>query len=115
MNKSETAKLLGMAQSVDSRNVSELDVEVWQRFLAPYTFADCERALFEHYQNGRDFLMPSDIIRRVKAVRADRLRRLGTLVPPAELEDAEAQRWLQDATRRAADGLAERKAIGGRA
>lgn len=114
MNLKETGRLLAVAQAIDNRTVGEMNIKVWQQFLADFSYQDCETAITEHYRRTRDFVMPSDVISRVKALRADRLRRAGTLVPPGGLGVREAQQWLQEARRGIAEGRAGGLALEGR-
>lgn len=106
MTPEETAKLLAACATVDRRKVSALEVLAWHRILGDLRYADCEEALFAHFAESAEWVMPVHIRQRVKAIRRHRVEDAGIPAPPPELRfDPPAYRaWLLEATRRVADG-----------
>lgn len=87
MNASEAALLLGMCASFDRRTVGEADSRAWALVLADVTLDDAQRAVAAHYGESREWIMPADVKRLVKAMRRDRLERNITGAPVPELTD----------------------------
>jgi len=90
MNAIEAGELLATCASFDRRTTGPLDAIAWQKVLRDESYADCERAVIEHYRNSEDWLMPARIRRLVHAARAERLRRERQQVPAADPDDVQA-------------------------
>ncbi|WP_052069774.1 hypothetical protein [Streptacidiphilus albus] len=73
MTPSQIAELLGMCSAFDRRTVGAMDVTAWHRVLGDIDATDAQQAVADHYSDTRDWIMPADIRRRVKALRAGRL------------------------------------------
>ncbi len=73
MTPSQTAELLAMCSAFDRRTVGSMDVTAWHRVLGDVDHTDAQRAVADHYSDSRDWIMPADIRRRVKALRAARI------------------------------------------
>lgn len=87
MNASEAALLLGMCASFDRRTVGEADARAWALALADVTLDDAQQAVAAHYGESREWIMPADVKRLVKAMRRDRLERSIAEAPAPELTD----------------------------
>lgn len=116
MTPGEVGKLLGLMALADNRKPpDEDDVEgrnavigFWLEMIGDLTYADCAQAVQAHYRETRDWIMPADIRRRVRATRAERIKKSVVDDPPAELADNPPafQAALQANIRRAGDGHA---------
>jgi hypothetical protein len=106
MTDDEVIDLLTFMASYDRRTVGRTDVAAWRLVVSDLLFADAERAVAAHYAESRDFAMPADIRKRVKDIRAERIRRSVIEAPPPELasDPREYQRVLQENIRKAGDG-----------
>lgn len=121
MNAAEVGDLLARMALVDNRKPPETAEDkaamilTWLQLIGDLNHADAVQAIQEHYRESRDWLMPADIRRRVKAIRGARLSALPEPVPPPELlEDDDAYReWVRKETKRIADGKPDLRAIGG--
>lgn len=87
MTPEETAKLLATCASYDRRKVGTLDVVAWHRIIGDLRFRDCEDAVFAHYGETADWIMPAHIRQRVKAARDRRIQDTEIPAPPPELLD----------------------------
>ncbi|MCY4726727.1 hypothetical protein NYO98_10595 [Nocardioides sp. STR2] len=113
MNAAEAAAALGIASSFDRRTVGEADAQAWGAALADIRLADARDAIVAHYRETREWIMPADIIRRVRVIRRERLVGVTPPTPPAVLADQprREQRWQQAARTALADGATEDQAI----
>lgn len=93
----DTGKVLLTIQAFDNRTITEEMTLLWHELLEPYTLQDCVQAVKDHYAESRDWLMPVDVINRVKQVRAERagavrgiqLREEDELIPGAPGEKSQ--------------------------
>jgi hypothetical protein len=110
----QTVDLLTLVQSFDRRTVGKTDVAAWHLAVGDLSFGDSQDAVIGHYQDSRDWIMPADVRRRVKAARAERLSLTPLPDPPAAVaNDPDAyQAWLGTERKRIADGPNETRAIG---
>ena len=122
MNAAEVGKLLGLMALADNRKAPEdanaraALIAFWLKMVGDLTYPDCAQAVEDHYRESRDWIMPSDVRRRVGAMHAERLRLNPPPPPPAELTDDQAayNRVLLDSRRAVIEApYADRKAIGG--
>lgn len=70
MNKTEIAQLLAMAATVDSRNVGTEHVEGWHNVLSGVDYQPAVEAMWAHFRDSTDWLLPAHIKQRVSAARA---------------------------------------------
>ena len=63
MQKSETAMLLAFVQSLQGREVTELQVEAWHELLADVDYAQARDVAEAHYRSETRALWPADIRR----------------------------------------------------
>lgn len=85
----DTGKLLLTIQSFDNRSITDEVTKLWHQMLGPYSLEDCHAAVMDHYGTSEKWLMPIDVIRRVKSIRARRLALVGDvrLRPEDEFND----------------------------
>jgi hypothetical protein len=79
MEWNDVVDVLTAAQAFDRRTVGEADIAAWQAAFAAAKVtsrADALTAVTGHYASSRDWLMPYDVISRVKAIHRDRIRRV---------------------------------------
>ncbi|HMG65749.1 MAG TPA: hypothetical protein VK599_22615 [Streptosporangiaceae bacterium] len=121
MNSDEVGLLLGLMALADNRKPPEDDegreamIGFWLSMVGDLRYIDAAEAVQQHYRESRNWIMPSDIRERVRAVRQGRLNI--TPVPPAPpdvADDPDAYReWRGTWRKRIADGDHVRPAIGG--
>lgn len=108
MTPAEAAALLTVAAAFDNRKPDADQARAWAMALDGYRFEDCREAILEHYRTSRDWMMPIDVIARVRKLRNDRITAYGLLPdPPADIDpdDTEAiQRWRRNLIRAIANG-----------
>jgi len=75
MNNRETGQVLATIQAYTNRTVDAATIRAWHALLHPYRVEDALQAVREHYRDSKEWLMPSDIIGRVRMIRAERLAR----------------------------------------
>lgn len=121
----EANAILAKAGQYDGRK-PDVDTAIeWADELAGFQVHDCIEAVRDHYREGHRWVMPSDLIGRIKAVRTDRIERhKWKLRIPAHIADMEdgpehdaaQSAWLAGAYRAIADGqippTPETRAIG---
>lgn len=107
---SETATLLAMVAAYDRRTVGQADVAAWHSELEPYDLPTCSAAVRAHYAESREWLMPADVVTRVKAIRRERIP-LAMPEPPVDPADVPRHLAWQRAWRAGcADGLTSEQA-----
>ena len=89
LDRSEVARLLGLAASFDQRTVGQADVAAWQAALTGVTFGECEAAIIEHAKVSRDRVWPADILVRIRDAQRRRAERL-TAIPTGATNRAQA-------------------------
>ncbi len=107
MTSDEVWDLLELIASIDRRKLGLTDRQVWQGLVGDLPAADAQSAVIAHYRESREWIMPTDVRTRVKAIRRDRLAREIVPAPPPELAD-EPGRYraeLKAGVRRIADGF----------
>lgn len=111
MNLSETQQLLAGVAGINGRTVGQIDVRWWQKLLADYPLDDCITAVTQHYKETNEWIMPAHIIKRVKAMRAERIERAQPLPAPSSPSEAGYREQLRAIVRQAAAGLAPPRAL----
>lgn len=81
MRLTETGALLALISAYDNRQFNEETTAAWYDLLSPYTLAEAKHAVKKHYSESRDWLMPADILRIIKAERKNRLAKVGPINP----------------------------------
>lgn len=86
----DTAQVLAKIQAYSNRNVDEAVITVWHEILEPLELQDCLRAVTDHYRDSKEWLMPSDIVSRVRTYREARLNKFpnGILLSPEDERQA---------------------------
>jgi hypothetical protein len=114
MKPHEAAALLAVASGIDNRKPSAEAAESWAKTLKSLPLEDCREAVYDHYRESTDFLMPAHIVERVRKIRTARLADMGDVQPPAAIEaiqdpdefDRAYRAWLLDIRNRVARGEA---------
>lgn len=96
MTLDETIDLLATCAAYDRRTIGKTDAVAWHAVVKDLPFADAQQAVFDHYSESREFIMPADVRTRVRRKQRDdaehgRIREL--LDPQAyrrEVEQADA-------------------------
>lgn len=89
MNRAETAILLALCTSFDRRTVGEADVRAWHAVLGDVDHKQAEAAVFAHYAESRDWIMPADIRQHVRTTRRAAAADIQGPGLPAEIPDAD--------------------------
>jgi len=96
MKPSETAKFLAVVALADNRTVGESDIRMWTDYLPEWIgIEDALEALKAHRQSGPEWLMPSHIIDRVRAIHRERLRNAPVKDIPGDLHQAVERQWCR--------------------
>ncbi|WP_313816363.1 hypothetical protein [Citricoccus sp.] len=91
MNINETAEVLARVQAYHQGfKVTDEKIIAWYELLEPYTLRDCIEAVKAYFRAPGDWIMPADIIERVKEYQQDRLGKFGDL----RLSDADERSLL---------------------
>lgn len=85
LSNTETALLLARIAALDSRTAKPAAVEAFAAALIPMTQADAIAAIDYHRETSTEWLMPAHLNQIVKTWRAERIKRAGDPIPPAEL------------------------------
>ena len=112
MTPAEAAALLAVAAAFDNRKPDPDAATAWALALDGWRFEDCRDAIVAHYRRSREWIMPSDVIGGVQAIRNERLERFRklngwkALLPPADLADdpRAEQEWTYRMTQAICDG-----------
>lgn len=109
----ETIDLLTAAAAFDRRTVGKADAVAWHAAIGDLRFEDCQEAVIAHYRETSDWLMPTHVRQRVRAVRAHRIEDAEVPAPPSELADNPSayQAALRAARVAIADGADPRPAV----
>lgn len=93
----DTGKVLLTIQAFDNRTITEEMTLLWHELLEPYTLQDCVQAVKDHYEESKEWIMPVDIISRVKQIRSYRVGRVQgvQLRPDDELIETEPGKGAQ--------------------
>lgn len=89
--------LLTVAASFDRRTITDEDATAWAAALPEVDFAQARDAVVGHYRDERSWVMPADILRRVRIVRRDNITGADYVSPPSVLADdpGREQEWLR--------------------
>ena len=91
MNIIETSQVLARIQAYHGGfETSKEKVAAWHELLEPYTYRDCIEAVKDYFRNPGDWIMPSDIISRVKDYQSRRLLELGGYLHLTEADEMAA-------------------------
>jgi|SRR5690606_16866239 len=114
MNLSDTAKVLALISAVDRRVVDEATVAAWHDLIGDLPLQDCLEAVRAHRRESTEYLVPAHVRRRVVAVMADRVARVGDPLPLADPDDVAAYQAARKAARAQVASGDELRLIGGR-
>lgn len=90
MDASQAALLLTKASAYDNRTVGDVAALAWAEALADVQFDDAKTAVVDHYRESRAWIMPVDVIARVRTIRATRYANTTLRDAPTELDAATA-------------------------
>lgn len=107
MQRSETAQLLGLMSTFDSRTTGEADVAAWADLMAATALQDAVEAVKTHYRQSTNRIMPADVLKGVQGLRKGRLERAdATFEPDCDPDDTtEYMRQLRQHRTQIADGV----------
>jgi hypothetical protein len=109
----EVCDLLAVAASFDRRTIGEADSEAWESAVGDLSFDDARAAVIAHYRETRDWVMPSDVRQRVKAMRLRRLEATPLPAPACPDYPGRYQELIRASVQRIADGASLNRAIAG--
>lgn len=66
MTLDETIDLLATCAAYDRRTIGKSDAVAWHAVTGDLPFADAQQAVFAHYAESREWIMPADVRTRVK-------------------------------------------------
>ena len=96
MNVEETAAVLARVQAYHQGfKAPDEKIIAWYELLEPYTYADCIEAVKDYFRNPGDWIMPSDIIERVKGCQSRRMLEMGGYL---HLTEADEMAAIEDGT-----------------
>lgn len=114
MNITETGQVLTLIQVVDRRVVDKATIAAWHDLIGDLSLEDCLEAVRAHRRESTEYLLPAHIRKRVLAVRAERVARVGDPLPGVDPDDVAAYQAARvEARARVAAGEGTRL-IGGR-
>lgn len=103
MNIEETADILALCAGYDNRRVGEADILAWHRVIGDLLFEQAREAVFAHYTDSRERIMPADVRNRVKIMRARQIER-APIPTPASDDPVRYREGLLDRIQAIADG-----------
>lgn len=71
MTLDETIDLLATCAAYDRRTIGKTDAVAWHAIVRDLPFADAQQAVFDHYSESREWIMPADVRTRVKRKQRD--------------------------------------------
>ena len=105
MSPDEALRLCRIAKSVSpAQAVDEYTPEAWALILRNVRFVDAQEALAQ-LGGEQEWIHVSHIVKRVKAMRSDRIKKFGPFEVPDNLTPEEYARFIETTHRRIADGL----------
>lgn len=110
MGPEEVIDLLSTAAAFDRRTVGEADVIAWTATVGDLDFGDARDAVVQHYRDSREWLMPADVRKIVKAMREARLAR--EVLPAPEPELTDDQRAYKAALDQNIEQIADGRSVG---
>lgn len=108
MTRREIALLLAMVSSYDRRSAGEAEIVAWHAALDDIALEDAKQAVVAHFRESRDWLMPADVRRHVKASRQEQAGRQPAINSAAVRQTDPPPIWFE--TKRK---LAAKRAKGG--
>jgi len=75
MTLDETIDLLATCAAYDRRTVGKSDAVAWHAVMRDLPFEYAQEAVFAHYSESREFIMPADVRTRVKRKQRDEAER----------------------------------------
>lgn len=75
MTLDETIDLLTTCAAYDRRTIGKSDAVAWHAVVRDLPFADAQQAVFDHYTEGTEWIMPAHVRQRVKRKQRDEAER----------------------------------------
>jgi hypothetical protein len=75
MTLEETIDLLATCAAYDRRTIGEADAVAWHAVVGDLPFAEAQQAVFAHYAESREWIMPADVRTRVRRRQRDEAER----------------------------------------
>lgn len=75
MTLDETIDLLTTCAAYDRRTIGKSDAVAWHAVVRDLPFTDAQQAVFAHYSESREWIMPADVRSRVKRKQRDEAER----------------------------------------
>lgn len=85
----QTTALLALVSSFDNRKPNPEMVTAWNMTLSDVRFDDARDAVIDYFQTESKWIMPADVLKRVKRMSVERQAVLATAELPPELEAME--------------------------
>lgn len=112
MTPSQTAELLTFCAAFDRRTIGKSDVLAWHTVLGNLDYEAARQAVTQHYATETRWIMPADIISKVRAKRRARLERhTESEPPPGDTRDDAYKAALLAERRAIADGRTEPRPV----
>lgn len=113
MTDDEVVDLLTLIASFDRRTVGDTDVDAWSLTVGDLPFDDAKVAVVKHYRESREWLMPADVRRAVRAIREERIkvRPLPAPTPEEAVDPRVYKQRMAEIVRRVGNGKMPFQAI----
>jgi len=113
MTDDEVVDLLTLMASFDRRTVGDADVDAWLMAVGDLPFEDAKVAVVKHYRESREWLMPADVRRAVRAIREERIkvRPLPAPTPDEAVDPRVYKQRMAEIVRRVGNGKMPFQAI----
>lgn len=114
MNRQQVAQLLNLASANDNRIVTDAAMKTWFEILGDLDYDAAVSAMYAHFRESTDYLMPAHIVARV---RQEHRAELPATMSPEYPESCPQgdHRWMPDGTCLFCDTRRSRPAVEGQA
>ncbi|MEV2277746.1 hypothetical protein AB0I72_19380 [Nocardiopsis sp. NPDC049922] len=111
MSDQQMLMVLAKASGFDGRHPDKAVAAAWLEAIGDLPFEDTLEAVVEHYATSTDWLKPGHLRAIVERTRAERLRSVDRMIPPADPDAADYSAQLQRMLAAVADGRTVTKAL----
>lgn len=111
MDRNEVVDILTLIAARDRRTVGQADVAAWLEDIGDLTFEDARAAVARYYRESREWIMPADVRRLVRTIRAERIAVAPIPAPDAAMSEKGYRQALRAIVRRIGDGKTPFRAI----
>lgn len=77
MKPTETSQVLIKIQAFNNRTFDQANIAAWHETIGDLALRDCLLAVAEFFKASTDWIMPADIRRLVRGIRAERIEAIG--------------------------------------